>query len=165
MKIKSILSTLLLMVCTVTSAQKYLNVLLEDGTYRSFKATPNMEISFDKTAKQTGYTIVVNGYQVTIVEAPDVMTDDVLFKAYLDDDNVKIDACPKSGKVLTCTVSGKKTEVSVENNYYTFTISNITSDVVATIGYSNTSTPSVEISLSGSHMPLNNHPIHKSRQI
>ena len=49
MKIKSILSALLLMVSTVASAQ-YLNVKLEDGTYRSFKTTPNMKVSFGDKA-------------------------------------------------------------------------------------------------------------------
>ena len=52
MKIKSILSALLLMVSTVASAQ-YLNVKLEDGTVRSFKTTPNMKVSFgDKAGEE-----------------------------------------------------------------------------------------------------------------
>ena len=43
MKIKSILSALLLMVSSLASAQ-YLNVKLEDGTIRSFKTTPNRQV-------------------------------------------------------------------------------------------------------------------------
>ena len=50
MKIKSILSALLLMVSSMASAQKYLNVKLEDGSVRSFKTTPNMKVSFGDKA-------------------------------------------------------------------------------------------------------------------
>ena len=49
MKIKSILSALLLMVSSLASAQ-YLNVKLEDGTYHSYKTTPNMKVSFGDKA-------------------------------------------------------------------------------------------------------------------
>lgn len=49
MKIKSILSALLLMVSSVASAQ-YLNVKLEDGTCHSYKTTPNMKVSFGDKA-------------------------------------------------------------------------------------------------------------------
>ena len=49
MKIKSILSALLLMVSSAASAQ-YLNVKLEDGSVRSFKTTPNMKVSFGDKA-------------------------------------------------------------------------------------------------------------------
>ena len=49
MKIKSILSALLLMASTVASAQ-YLNVKMEDGSVRSFKTTPNMKVSFGDKA-------------------------------------------------------------------------------------------------------------------
>ena len=46
MKIKTILSALLLMVSTVASAQ-YLNVKMEDGTYRSFYWSPRFEWYLD----------------------------------------------------------------------------------------------------------------------
>ena len=49
MKIKTFLSALLLMVSSLASAQ-YLNVKLEDGTYRSFKTTPKMKVSFGDKA-------------------------------------------------------------------------------------------------------------------
>ena len=49
MKIKSILSALLLMVSTMASAQ-YLNVKLPDGTYHSYKTTPDMKVSFGDKA-------------------------------------------------------------------------------------------------------------------
>ena len=137
MKIKSILSALLLMVCTMASAQKYLNVKLEDGTYFSFEATPNMEISFDKTAKQgTGNTIVVNGYQVKIQTEEDVTPNDVQTEVYANGDAVKIDAISKTGKSLVCTINGK-TEAAWNKtgDVYTFFVSGISENITATIGY------------------------------
>ncbi len=139
MKIKSILSALLLMACTMTSAQKYLNVKLEDGTYRSFVATPKMEISFDKTAKEekeSGNTIVVNGYEVTIQMADDITPHDVMTEVYADWNAVKIDAISKTGKILVCTINGEA-EVSQNEsgNFYTFTVSDISENTTVTIGY------------------------------
>ncbi len=137
MKIKSILSALLLMVSSMASAQKYLNVKLEDGTYFSFEATPNMEISFDKTVKQgTGNTIVVNGYQVKIQTEEDVTPNDVQIEVYANGDAVKIDAISKTGKSLVCTINGK-TEAAWNKtgDVYTFFVSGISENITATIGY------------------------------
>ena len=58
MKIKTILSALLLMASTMASAQ-YLNVKLEDGTYRSFKTTPNMKVTFGEKKEEVG---TINGH-------------------------------------------------------------------------------------------------------
>ena len=137
MKIKSILSALLLMVSSMASAQKYLNVKLEDGTYFSFEATPNMEISFDKTARQgTGNTIVFNGYQVTIQTEEGVTPNDVQTEVYANGDALKIDAISKTGKSLICTINGK-TEAAwnKSGDVYTFTVSGISKIITATIGY------------------------------
>ena len=139
MKTKSILSALLLMVCTMASAQKYLNVKLEDGTYRSFVATPKMEISFDKTAKQVGEsfnTILVNGYQVTIQTADGIDPNDILAKAYVDGNSVVIRASSFQGAKLVCNVEDNaKCERTITNDKYTFTISEISSDIEAVLGY------------------------------
>ena len=139
MKIKSILSALLLMVCTMASAQKYLNVKLEDGTYRSFKATPNMEISFDKTAKQvgeSGNTIVINGYTVTVKTADGIAPSDILTKAYVDGNNVIIKASSFQSKRLICNVVGDAQCVrAITSDKFTFTISEISSDIDAVLGY------------------------------
>ena len=142
MKIKSILSALLLMVCTMASAQKYLNVKLEDGTYRSFVATPKMEISFDKTAKEekeSGNTIVVNGYVVTIQTADGIDPYDILTKVYVDGNNVVIRAFSETGQHLKCTLSEGTfcPQSKTDKLVYTFTLSDIESDVTATIGYAN----------------------------
>lgn len=145
MKIKSILSALLLMVCTMASAQKYLNVKLEDGTYRSFKATPNMEISFDKTAKQVGEsfnTILVNGYQVTVKRSSeDGIADDVFLDVTSNGSTVTI----KSHSALTgrrtsctCTPAGKATctpSIDATTGICTFTITDVQDDITAEVGY------------------------------
>ena len=138
MKIKTFLSALLLMVSTMASAQKYLNVKLEDGTYRSFKATPNMEISFDKTAKEekeSGNTILVNGYKVTVKLADNTPASDVVFSTSIEGEEVKIRAVSITNKELICSWDEKLATPAPKDGFYTFTISNISNDVVATVGY------------------------------
>ena len=134
MKIKTFLSALLLMVSTMASAQKYLNVKLEDGTYRSFKATPNMEISFDKTAKE-GDVVTVNGYKVTVKLADNTPASDVVFSTSIEGEEVKIRAVSITNKELMCTWDEKLATPGPNGGFYTFTISNISNDVVATVGY------------------------------
>lgn len=134
MKIKSILSALLLMVCTMASAQKYLNVKLEDGTYHSFEATPNMEISFDKTAREER-VVVVNGYKVTVKLADNTPASDVVFSANIEGDAVKIEAISMTNKELICTWDDKVSYPDPIDRFYTFIISDISKDVVATVKY------------------------------
>ena len=139
MKIKSILSALLLMVSTVASAQ-YLNVKLEDGSVRSFKTTPNMKVSFGdalQKSEQPGQIVHVNGHQVTVKLADDILAKDVLLYAYADNDMVKIDACSKSEYEFQCTRNdGEEVPApAVSNGVYTFAISGITQDVVVTVEY------------------------------
>ena len=139
MKIKTILSALLLMVSTMASAQ-YLNVKLEDGTYHSYKTTPNMKVSFGDALQKTeqpSQIVHVNGHQVTVKLADDILAKDVLLYAYADNDMVKIDACSKSEYEFQCTRNdGEEVPApAVSNGVYTFTITDITKDVVATICY------------------------------
>ena len=134
MKIKSILSALLLMVCTMASAQKYLNIKLEDGTYHSFEATPNMEISFDKTAREERI-VVVNGYKVTVKLADNTPASDVVFCANIEGDAVKIRAFSITNKELMCTWDDNEQMPTPDGGFYYFTISDISKDVVATLKY------------------------------
>ena len=138
MKIKSILCALLLMVSSVASAQ-YLNVKLEDGSVRSLKTTPNMKVSFgDKNGTEpTERIVTVNGYTVRVKLAEDIPANDVSLTVYVDGKNVKILAVPPTNKFLRCT-RNDNVEVSapnVGNRLHTFTLSNITKDVVATVEY------------------------------
>ena len=139
MKIKSILSALLLMASTVASAQ-YLNVKLEDGSVRSFKTTPNMKVSFGDALQKTeqpSQIVHVNGHQVMVKLADDILAKDVLLYAYADNDMVKIDAYSKSEYEFQCTRNdGEEVPApTVSNGVYTFAISGITQDVVVTVEY------------------------------
>ena len=140
MKIKTILSALLLMVSTVASAQ-YLNVKLEDGSVRSFKTTPNMKVSFgDKKGLEPTevlQTLFFNGYTVTVKLAENTPSSVVALSAYVDDDFVKIKAWSAMNVALKCTrddgvaVSAPETSGDIQ----IFTISDITKDVVVTVEY------------------------------
>ena len=137
MKIKSILSALLLMISSVASAQ-YLNVKLEDGSVRSFKTTPNMKVSFGDAMQKTeqpSQIVHVNGHQVTVKLADDTLAKDVLLYAYADNDMVKIDAYSKSEYDFQCTRNdGEEVPApAVSNGVYTFAISGITQDVAVTV--------------------------------
>ena len=140
MKIKSILCALLLMISSVASAQ-YLNVKMEDGTYRSFKTTPNMKVSFgDKAgAEVTEYAqiLTVGGHTVAVKLADNTPTIAVSLFAYADEDFVKIKAWSAMNVALKCTrddgVAVSAPETS--GDFQIYTISDITKDVVVTVEY------------------------------
>ena len=81
------------MASTVASAQ-YLNVKLPDGTYRSFKTTPNMKVSFGDKAgaevTESAQTVTVNGHTVTVKLADDTPANEVMLSIYVEDEKVKI---------------------------------------------------------------------------
>ncbi len=128
------------MVSTMASAQ-YLNVKLDDGTYHSYKTTPNMEVSFGekKGAEVTdvAQTATVNGYKVTVKLADNTPANEVALHTYIEGDKVKIKAmawdvdygleCIKDGEVIAPTISA--------DGFYTFTVSDISNDMVVTVGY------------------------------
>ena len=138
MKIKSILSALLLMVSSVASAQ-YLNVKLEDGTVRSFKTTPNMKVSFgDKSGTdptESEQTVTVGNYKVTVKVAENTPASEVAFNTNLEGNAVKIKAVSVGGYGLECIKDNEVLAPDVANGYHTFTVSNISNDMVVTIGY------------------------------
>ena len=139
MKIKSILSALLLMASTVASAQ-YLNVKLEDGTIRSFKTTPNMKVSFGvamQGTEQSEQIFHVNGHQVTVKLADDTPASDVMMTTYVESGIIKIKAVSAGGYGLDCSRDDNVavSESAVSNGFFTFTLSNIQKDMVVTIGY------------------------------
>ena len=142
MKIKSFLSALLLMASTVASAQ-YLNVKLEDGTVRSFKTTPNMKVSFGDKAgaevMESEQIVKVNGHTVTVKLADDTPASEVMLSLNVEGKNVKIEAFSKLNHGLWCSMddNAEVPVTSVSNGFYTFALSksNITNDVVVTVGY------------------------------
>ena len=140
MKIKSILSALLLMVSSVASAQ-YLNVKFEDGSVRSFKTTPNMKVSFgDKTGaevEESVQIVTINGYTVEVKLAENTPAITVMTSVYTENSSVKIKVSSAMNMALKCT-RNDNVEVSapeILNGFQIFTISNISRDVVATIEY------------------------------
>ena len=140
MKIKSILSAILLMASTIASAQ-YLNIQMEDGTIRSFRNTSNMKVSFgDKKGLEPTevlQTLFFNGYTVTVKLAENTPSSVVALSAYVDDDFVKIKAWSAMNVALKCTrddgVAVSAPETS--GDFQIFTISDITKDVVVTVEY------------------------------
>ena len=138
MKIKSILSALLLMISSVASAQ-YLNVKLEDGSVRSFKTTPNMKVSFgDKNGTEPTefeQTVTVGNYKVTVKLAENTPASEVVFSTNLEGNAVKIKAMCWDGYGLECIKDNEVLAPAVANGFHTFTVSNISNDMVVTIRY------------------------------
>ena len=138
MKIKSILSALLLMVSTMASAQ-YLNVKLEDGTYHSYKTTPNMKVSFGDKAgtdpTESEQTVTVGDNKVTVKLAENTPASEVVFSTNLEGNAVKIKAVSVGGYGLVCIKDNEVLAPAVANGFHTFTVSNISNDMVVTIGY------------------------------
>ena len=146
MKIKSILSALLLMVSSLASAQ-YLNVKLEDGSVRSFKTTPNMKVSFGDKAgaevMESEQIVKVNGHTVTVKLADDTPASEVMLSLSVEEENVKIEAFSKLNHGLWCSMddNAEVPVTSVSNGFYTFALSKSTiiKDLVITLGYINVS--------------------------
>ncbi len=158
MKLKSILSALLLMVSSVASAQ-YLNVKLEDGSVRSFKTTPNMKVSFGDKAgaevTESTQTVTVNGHTVAVKLAeeqmPNSANDLIISSKVTGDGKAIVEAISRSQKRLECYLDGEASCAKGTTTlvYYqpignvdpiifishVFTISDISSDITATIGY------------------------------
>ena len=132
------------MVSTMASAQ-YLNVKLKDGTYRSFKTSSKTEVSFGdkKGTEPTEFeqTVTVGDYKVTVKLADGTPASDVALHAFIEGDKVKIKAMCWDGYGLECikdnealTPDEALTPIAA-NGFYTFTVSNISNDVVVTVGY------------------------------
>ena len=140
MKIKSILIALLLMASTVASAQ-YLNVKMEDGTYRSYKVTPDTKVSLGEKAGaeivESPHTATVNGQTVTVNLADDILANDVAVNVYVEGEVVKIKAVSALNKELMCIWNNhvETPNPDVPNGFYTFTIPDISTDMVATVEY------------------------------
>ena len=126
------------MVSTMVSAQ-YVNVKLKDGTYHSYKTSSDMEVSFgDK--KGTDVTkseqmVTVNGHTVAVKLAEGTPASEVVFSTNLEGNAVKIKAVSVDGYGLECVKDNEVLAPDVDNGFHTFTVSNISKDMVVTIGY------------------------------
>ena len=140
MKIKLVLSALLLMANTMASAQ-YLNIQMEGGTSRSYKITPDTKVSLGEKAGaeivESPHTATVNGQTVTVNLADDILANDVAVNVYVEGEVVKIKAVSASNKELMCIWNNhvETPNPDVPNGFYTFTIPDISTDMVATVEY------------------------------
>ena len=142
MKAKSIITAAMLMVSTMASAQ-YVNVKLKDGTYHSYKATPDTEVSFGEKKgtepTESAQTITANGHKVTVKLAENTPASEVMVCAYIEGEDVKVGAFPRLNYGLECIGDNSEALTPVvSNGYYTYTLSSlsdISKDVVVTVGY------------------------------
>ena len=83
-------------------------------------------------------TVTVGGnYKVTVKLADDTPVKELFLSVYVEEENVKIEAYSKLNLGLWCSAddNSESPATSVSNGLYTFTISEITKDMVVTIGY------------------------------
>ena len=129
----------LLMVCTMANAQTYVNVELKDGTIRSYSEESTSKVTFgekkgaDPTVSEQ--TINVGDYKVTVKLADDTPASEVVFSTNLEGNTVKIKAVSVGGYGLECIKDNEALTPIAANGFYTFTVSNISNDVVVTVGY------------------------------
>ena len=129
------------MVSTMASAQTYVNVELKDGTIRSYSAESTSKVSFgEKTGTEpleSEQMVTLNGHTVAVsVDEAGGTQNDILAKAYVDGNNVIIKASSFQGKGLLCDVGDDaQCERAITNGKFTFTISEISSDIEAVLGY------------------------------
>ena len=142
MKLKSFLCALLLMTSSMASAQ-YINIKMADGTYRSHRTTPNMMVSFGEKAGteviESSKMATVNGHTVTVKLADDIPENDVALNVYVEGEAVKIKAVSALNKDLMCIWDSnvETPNLDVPTGFHTFTISDISKDMVATVEYNN----------------------------
>lgn len=128
------------MVSTMASAQ-YLNVKMDDGTYRSFKTSSKTEVSFGSKQgpdpTESAQTVTVNGHTVTVKLAENTPASEVMVCAYIEGESVKVGAFSRLNLGLECVMDGEAVTPAVSNGYHTIALSksNITNDVVVTVGY------------------------------
>ena len=140
MKTKRFFSTLLVALLSMVGAwAQYLNVKLADGTWRSFKTSSDMEVSFGEKAglepTESAQTVTVGDYKVTVKLADNAPANEVVFSTNMEGDAVKIMAVSLGGYGLECIKDNEVLTPAVSNGFHTFTVSNISKDVVVTVGY------------------------------
>ena len=119
----------------------YLNIKWAEDKFWSFKATPNLEIFLGEKAGQNLMESVqvceVGGYRVMVKLTDDIPESEVKLNASVEGDKVKISAVSNDNWALTCIrddyVSVPDPDVS--NGIQTFTISEISKNVIVTFVY------------------------------
>ena len=112
-------------------------VIIAQGTKSNITITlSNKGISVQTVSVEDWKVVEVGGHKVTIAVAEDVDPNDILTKAYVDGNNVIILASSFQGRGLICNVGDNaKCERIITNCKFTFTISEISSNIEAVLGY------------------------------
>lgn len=103
-------------------------------------ALSNSGISVQTVSVEDWNVVEVGGHRVTVIlsEDDDDIADDVLTSVKVDENTVEILALSLSENRLECVLTGTaevSREIDKDDDTFTFTISDICSDVTATIGY------------------------------
>lgn len=137
----------------LTAKATYLNFAVPAGSFTNYRivVTDTDDNTYSLTAPSLSIqramvnklpaalnagVLFVNGHKVTVKLADDVASHDIMTEVYVDGITVKIDAFSRTGKGISCGIAGNAAcNKTKTDNFYTFTISDITSDVTAKIGY------------------------------
>ena len=129
---------------TIDGEAKTANLSDDNGVIIAQNTKSNITITLSnsgisvQTVSVEDWTVVEVGRNKVTVDYADAhnIEKDVLVTAYADGNTARIVAFSQSGRALFCTIDGGGTCTRTEaDNIYTFIISDITSDVAATIGY------------------------------
>ena len=112
-------------------------VIIAQGTKSNITiALSDKGISVQTVSVKDWNVVEVGGHKVTVKFADDVTPHDILTEAYVDGDNVIIKASSFQSKRLICNVVGDAQCVrAITSDKFTFTISEISSDIEAVLGY------------------------------
>ena len=80
-------------------------------------------------------TVTVDGHTVTVKLAENTPASEVVFSTNIEGNAVKIKAVSVGGYGLECIKDNEVLAPDVANGFHTFTVSNISNDMVVTIGY------------------------------
>lgn len=150
----------------------YLNFAIPSGNYTNFTIVvtgdegkrytlraPSFSLARAKVNKVTyalncnefnSFEVKVNGHNVRIVEALEVPDLEMVSKIYVNSDRVYVNTASTRGNGLACSITGDaRVNKSLENGFYTFEISDINSDVIATLGYQHATGISLDKSFFG----------------
>lgn len=115
-------------------------VIIAQGTKSNITiGLSNSGISVQTVSVEDWNVVEVGGHTVTVKLGDEVAPHDVLTEIYAEGGTAKIEAFSKSGIGLKYAIDGEaKVSRSKSGNVYTFTISDIQSNVTVTIGYTET---------------------------
>ena len=112
-------------------------VIIAKGTKSNITITlSNSGISVQTVSVEEWNVVEVGGHKVTVKVADDIAAGDIMFSPYVDGNNVIIKATSFQDKLLVCSVGDNAQCVRTRtNNKFTFTISEIQSDIEAVLAY------------------------------